>query len=291
MRENLTPGDIANEIRMTRASHEGAFLIVEGDTDARFYKRIVDSGTCGITIAHSKENAVQIVTILQADNFAGFLAIVDADFDVLDGKVFDSSNIFLTDTHDHETMILKSPALEKLLLEMGAEDKLGKLIKGRGKEFREALLEEGLHLGYLRWISLRHGHALTFEGLKYHRFIDITTLTTDRSKLIKTIKDHSQRPQVSDQELQLQIEAIRDESHDKWHVCCGHDLIGILSLGLRKAIGTWNSKDVEPEKLEMNLRLAYESAWFFNTGLYASIKAWEGNNGSFQIISVAPEEI
>src|SRR5262245_19497546 len=136
MRTFLTPVEIANEIRMTRTSHDGAFLIVEGDTDARFYKRMVDSGKCRISIAHNRENAVQLVTILQGDNFAGFLAIVDADFDVLEGAVFGSSNIFLTDTHDLETMMLKSPALEKLLLEMESETKLDDFVKGLGKELR-----------------------------------------------------------------------------------------------------------------------------------------------------------
>jgi len=291
MRTFLTSVDIANEIRMTRTLHEGAFLIVEGDTDARFYKHIVDIGKCRITIAHNRENAVQIVTILQGDNFPGFLAIVDADFDVLEGKVFTSSNIFLTDTHDLETMVLRSPALEKLLLEMGSETKLDEFVKGLGRELREVLLEEGLHLGYLRWVSLRHGHALKFEELKYRAFTDLTTLTIDQSKLIKTIKDHSQKLHLSDQELQQQIEAIRDETHDKWHVCCGHDLICLLSVGLHKAIGSYDWKEIEPEILERSLRLAYESAWFRDTGLYASVKAWEGINGSFRIIPVAPGEI
>jgi Protein of unknown function (DUF4435) len=291
MRTFLTPVDIANEIRMTRTLHEGAFLIVEGDSDARFYKHIVDLRKCRITIAHNRENAVQIVTILQGDNFPGFLAIVDADFDVLEGKVFTSSNIFLTDTHDLETMVLRSPALEKLLLEMGSETKLDEFVKGLGRELREVLLEEGLHLGYLRWVSLRHGHALKFEGLKYRAFTDLTTLTIDQSKLIKTIKDHSQKLHLSDQELQQQIEAIRDETHDKWHVCCGHDLICLLSVGLHKAIGSYDWKEIEPGILERSLRLAYESAWFRDTGLYASVKAWEGINGSFRIIPVAPGEI
>jgi hypothetical protein len=290
MRTFLTPVDIANEIRMTRTLHDGAFLIVEGDTDARFYKHIADLGKCRIRIALNRENAIQIVTILQGDNFSGFLAIVDADFDTLEGKVFISSNIFLTDTHDIETMILKSPALEKLLSEMGSETKLAEFVKVRGKDLREALLEEGLHPGYLRWVSLRHGHALKFEGLNYRAFTDHLALTIDQSKLIETIKNHSQKLQLSDQELQRQIEAISEETHDKWHVCCGHDLICILSVGLHKAIGSYDWKEIKPEIIERSLRLAYESAWFRDTRLYASIKAWEGINGSFRVIPVAPEE-
>lgn len=281
MREFLTPADRANEIRMARSLYNGAFLVVEGEKDALFYKRLAN---WRVMIAHSKENAAQVLMILESDDFAGVLAIVDADFDALEGRIFVSSNIFLTDTHDLETMMLRSPALEKLLLEMGSETKLGEFVKSRGKELREALLEEGLHLGYLRWVSLRHGHTLKFEGLNYRDFTDLVTLTINQSKLIKTIKDHSQKPQLSDRDLQQQIESIRDETHDKWLVCCGHDLIGILSVGLHKAIGSqkyW--KEIEPEILERSLRLAYESVWFRDTRLYASIREWEGRNTLFQV--------
>jgi hypothetical protein len=173
---------------------------------------------------------------------------------------------------------------------MGVETKLGEFVTVRGKELREAVLEEGLHLGYLRWISLRHGHALKFEGLNYSAFTDRSTLTIDQSKLIVTLKNHSQKHHLSDQELRQQLETIRDEKHDKWHVCCGHDLISILSFGLLKTIGSRQPNEVKLEIIERSLRLAYESVWFRDTRLYASIKAWESVNGSFRVIPVAPEE-
>ncbi|MCI0607424.1 DUF4435 domain-containing protein [bacterium] len=294
MKEFLTPADRANEIRMARAIYVGAFLVVEGETDALFYKRLVDTEKCRVIVAHNRENAIQVLMILEGAKFVGALAIVDADFDVLESRDFASSNIFLTDTHDLETMMLKSPALEKLLLEMGSENKHDEFKKKSGKEVRETLLEEGLHIGYLRWVSLRHGHALKFEGLNYRAFTDLVTLTISQSKLIKTIKDHSQKPQLLDHELQQQIETIRDETHDKWHVCCGHDLIGLLSVGLHKAFGSRNSKEIETEILERNLRLAYESAWFRDTRLYASIKEWEEINNAFQVFLMAsgkPSEV
>jgi len=287
MRKFLTAADIANEIRMTRPLHQGAFLVVEGDTDARFYKRLVDAEKCLVTPAHNKENVIQVLTILEGDNFAGLLAIVDADFDLLEGKIFTYWNIFLTDTHDLETMVLKSPALEKLLLEMGSESKQENFRKKRGKEVREVLLEEGLHLGYLRWVSLQHNHALKFEGLNYRNFTDTITLAVGQPELIKTVKNHSQKPQLSDQEIQQQIEAIRDETHDAWLVCCGHDLIGILSVGLHKALGSRNWGEIETEIIERNLRLAYESAWFRATKLHTSIKEWEERNSPFQVFPVA----
>lgn len=51
-------------------------------------------------------------------------------------------------------------------------------------------------------------------------------------------------------------------SHDDWCTGCGHDVIGILSIGLRKAIGSSTAGAVSPDILERSLRLAYERAYF-----------------------------
>lgn len=138
----------------------------------------------------------------------------------------------------------------------------------------------------LRWVSLRHDHALRFEGLKYRAFTDLDTLTISQSGLLKTIKDHSQKPQLSDEELRRQIEAIKDDAHERWMVCCGRDLLGILSVGLHKALGSWDWKEIETEILERSLRLAYESIWFRATQLHASIRRWEEFNAPFQVLAI-----
>jgi hypothetical protein len=46
------------------------------------------------------------------------------------------------------------------------------------------------------------------------------------------------------------MQAVKKDNHDPWHVCCGHDLIQVLSVGLHKAIGTWSTNDVKPDVLE-----------------------------------------
>ena len=76
---------------------------------------------------------------------------------------------------------------------------------------------------------------------------------------------------------------LTDPNHDLWDICCGHDLVCILSLGLHKALGTNNSNIVKPEVIEKSLRLAYEAVYFFATQLYESLKVWEKSNASFRI--------
>ena len=117
MRENLTPESIASDIHMRRSQFKGTFLIVEGDTDQRFYGRFIDEELCQTVAANgkpsAKQNAIRVIEILRNENFDGALAIVDADFSRLEGKEPDNDHIFMTDTHDLETIILKSPAYPK----------------------------------------------------------------------------------------------------------------------------------------------------------------------------------
>ena len=119
MREFITPGRIANQIRMLRENPQwvsASFLMIEGYTDERIYKRFVDGGKCQIIVTHHKDNAKQALSMLENGRVAGVLAIVDADFDVLEGKLPASPNLLFTDAHDLETMILLSPALEHVLI-------------------------------------------------------------------------------------------------------------------------------------------------------------------------------
>jgi hypothetical protein len=281
MKEYISPDSIANTIRMLRTQHSGSFLIAEGDTDSRVWKNLVDSTKCCVENAYNKDNAVKVLNILEKDNFAGVLAVVDADFDILEETVLLSQNLLLTDTHDLETMLLKSPALEKLLLEHGSEQK----IKDFAKDIRHTLLESAKVIGYLRWASLKFDYYLKFEDLAFKKFVEEGTLVLNKSDLIKTVKDKSQKPGLDERKIQQKMDSLTTTTQDMWYVCCGHDMIGILSIALCKALGSCNSKEVERDVLEKYLRVAYESAHFRETKLYKSIQTWEQTNKPFEVLS------
>ena len=285
MINNITADRIANGIRMQRSQHAGAFLVVEGDTDSRLYKRFVDYRACQLVVAHAKNKAIEALDILEQDSFSGILVIVDADFWVLEGKQPARSNLLLTDTHDLETMILASPALDKFLAEYGSPTKIEALTSQRGQAVREMLIESGTPIGYLRWVSLQDNLALKFEDLSFSKFVDDRTLAVDEAKMIKTVKDHSQTPRLDERELQNRMTKLKNNTHDLWHVCCGHDLICILSIGLRKVLGSHSSYSIQPQVIETMLRLAYEWVYFQVTRLYQSIKAWEEVNHPFKILA------
>ncbi len=283
MREYLSVDRDTNAIRMRRSTFSGTFLLVEGSSDKSLYERFVDRTTCVLVVISgkpsSKYRVIEVLGALQKPVFHGILAIVDADFDRLQGFLDDNPNLFRTDLHDLETMLINSPALDKVIAEFGSEDK----ITGFGKDIRTVILEDGVIIGCLRWISKMDGLNLTFDGIKFSNFIDDKTLRIDQSKLIQEVKNQSQAHSLDDKDLQKKMISQKDNNHDPRQVCCGHDLVEILSLGFRKAIGTSQASDVKPNILERSLRLAYEEVYFCETELYLSIRSWESNNQPFKV--------
>jgi hypothetical protein len=269
-----------------------AFVLLEGETDGKAYDSYANHDACQFIIAHGKKTVIDALLFVDQAGIPGVLGIVDADFDVLEGISYSTNNLLFTDTHDLETMIIKSGALEKILVECGSEEKIARFIVKSGKDIRACLVEHGMHIGYLRWISQRENLALSFEGLEFEKFVDKETLRIDLMKLIHVVKERSynnhqdkaQKHVIRECDPQKSVEQIKSDAHDGWHICCGHDLVNMLSLGLTRTLGTHNTRSVEPEMIEKLLRLAYEYSHFRQTHLYASIRIWEETNAPFVIL-------
>lgn len=286
MKDDIKANHLANEIRMTRTQFRGSFLIVEGQTaDFRIYKRLVDPKQAKIIPAHNKDRALAALKILENADFDGVVAIVDADFWRLEGEEPTSPNLFITDTHDLETMLLESPSLDKLLDEFGSEQKIARFTENNKMSVRQALLIAAIPIGYLRWASQQNDLSLRFEGINFSEFIGSETLHLDVSKLIQEVKNKSRRQNLNENDLRDKIDALTDSKHNSWDICCGHDLVSILSFGLYRVLDSNQRREVEPEVLEKFLRAGYESSYFLSTQLYQSLRGWESSNLPFRIFS------
>jgi Protein of unknown function (DUF4435) len=290
VRDLLSVDRVANQIRLRRSTFLGTFLLVEGSSDKFFYERFVNKQACELVSApgkpSSKLRVIAVLEILEKSNFQGVLAIVDADFDHLETSLINSPNLFRTDTHDRETMLIKSCALDKVIALFGSEDKIANF----GRDVRTVLLEASTSVGYLRWVSQCDGFNLTFDDIKFNKFVDKQTLQIDELKLIQEVKNKSQAFSLQNEDIQQQLINKKISSCDPWQVCCGHDLVEILSLGLRNAIGSNKADDVQPRSderkntLESHLLLSYEEIYFLETQLYADILVWESNNQPFKVL-------
>ncbi len=290
MREYISVESDANRIRLRRSTFSGTFLLVEGSSDKSFYERFIDKSTCDLLVISGKPSSkyriIEVLAILDKVFFKGVLAIVDADFEHIYGYVCNSPNLVRTDTHDLETMLLNSHALEKVIGEFGSEDKASKL--NMNTDIRKILLDDGILIGYLRLISQIDNLNLKFDGIKFGKVMEKRTMKIDEMLLIEEIKKKSLAHSLDSKELQQKINSLKNSNHNPWQICCGHDLVEALSFRLRKEIGTSNFSDVEPNVLERSLRLAYEEVYFYQTQLYLSVQSWEDSNQAFKVLKKSP---
>ena len=220
------------------------------------------------------------LSILTRANVEGVLGIIDADFSVVDNDIPALPSLFHTDTHDLETMIVASPALDRVLAELGSVEKLKVHAVLAQKSHREAIIFAALPLGHLRHISRRGDLRLRFEGLHLSRFIlDRPYLRCETGRLVAEVKDHSQRHDLKTRDLLTALGAEVGWNHDPWQICCGHDIANVLAIGLRRTLGTNSAATVTPERVEQSLRLAFEFAYFRQTRLYSAVSEWQASTG------------
>lgn len=269
---------LANQIRMLRSQDLRGVLVVEGPTDEVFFERLTDETRCRIDVAHGRENALDAYAVLRG--LAGVLVVVDADFDVLEGRLPLPFGLLFTDAHDIEAMLIASPALDKLLRQVGNKVKIDVFRQKRG-EVRERLLASGAAPGHLLWLSLRSGLHLKFEELNFGKFVDDRTLEVAPAKMVKAVLDHHNRHDLDRDAILADLMAATRPEHDPWHLCCGHHLTEILSIALRKALASHNAGEMSVKRVEDMLMLAYETVFFRGTPLYLS---WERLSRPFRVL-------
>ena len=107
----------------------------------------------------------------------------------------------------------------------------------------------------------------------------------DTAELCRSVMNLSKRMELDETELNKSVEGLmRDARHDMCHVCCGDDVLKVLSIGLRKALGTNDSRDVGFERLKQSLRLAFEDTDFRNSALGTAILDWERRNPGYCVL-------
>ena len=275
-----SPNVRANAIRLRRQEHGGSFLVVEGRDDRLFFEQFVDRRCCWVIVADGKRNVVDVVDTLEADGFQGVAGVIDADLDHVEGIKPPSANIILLETVDLEALLIRSPALDRILVELGSSDK----IAGFGKSVRDALLVAALPIGCLRLHSWRFDLNLKFQGLRYARCIDQASLTLDVLCLIRDVKNRSQRYELRCQDVAREIDTIQGSVDDLWLVCYGADMVEVLALALRRTLGTNNAQAVAPEVVRRCLRLAYQWADLNESRLGRDLRSWATRNPGFRVL-------
>lgn len=274
------PGEVAVEVIMLRLIHPGSFFLLEGDTDSLFWRAFKDP-SCEIINAGSKTAVAGAIEMLDRRRFQGALGLVDADLDHLQRAPVRSKNLILSDAHDLECQLLRSRALERVLLELADQDRLMALEQEEGRSLREALLARGLLHGKLRWFASRASWGPDFQGrLQLGNFLHPETWILEEERLLDGAATHPGCP-VGRDELSLALGALHPE--DPWRLCRGHDLVEVLRIGLKSRFGR-RGQQFGRDALSRALRLACGREELGRDATTRDIREWERRNPPFLIL-------
>ena len=275
-----TPGTLVAEIKMGRMSHGGAFLLVEGNDDVRFWtptsRRHAD---CELVDGEGKQNVIGGIRKLDDASFAGVLGIVDSDYDPLNGIDIGSDNLLLTDAHDMECLLCRSSALDMVLAEHGSRPKIERFEDETGADVRTGLLERALVFGRLRWAAVRSHPVIDLGGFRVPQFVDENTwIATSEELLCATL------PGSHDDSLELKRRVDELPEADPWYVVHGRDMVEILRIGLRRTLG-----DIRPnvgvKDVGRMLRAAMTPNDLQATKLWTDMRAWEAANHQYMVLA------
>jgi len=294
MRQYIDSNCLAAEVRMQRTQDLRTVMLVEGASDARFFERFVDHERCYVLSAHDRARALELLRILNSEAFSGVLGVIDADFGRVTGKLESDLNLCFCDAHDLEMMLLRSPALDRVISEHCSKDKLERFYSTRNPPtvLGAFLAVSCVPIGVLALTSLKNQLALFFEGLSFSDFFEKETLELDVEKLVRSVLNKSNRhePQLFS-ELYKAAQPEHSVGCDAWEMSRGHDCVELLAFALRSTIGTKKSKtgDRSPQPatvdvLERELRLAFSETDFFGTALSRAIIEWESTHPEHQVL-------
>jgi hypothetical protein len=108
-----------------------------------------------------------------------------------------------------------------------------------------------------QWDNILDTYGLNFNDLNFKKIIDIKSFTAAAfEELITIVKNNTiSKSSAEEKKDKYKIDAkfIKNETEklmvfncDLWHICCGHDLTCILSIGLRRFIGNYQQIAKQP---------------------------------------------
>ena len=277
-RGHKDPGSIAAEITMTRMVHDGAFLVVEGLDDSRFWE-LRRHSDCQLVDGEGKRNVIEGIRRLPPLKCPGVLGVVDDDYDSLLGVDGRFENVVVTDAHDLECLLCRSRALDMVLVEYGSRTKIRRFEEDAGVDVRAALLERATIFGRVRWAAELYGLDIRQEAIRIQRFVDMTTWAVDSEGLIRAVVKEGSADDES--VVAGRVEGLPDA--DGWRVAQGHDVLELLRIGLMRVLGSMQAS-VGTRQIASVLRAAMSREELQGTQLWSDMRTWEESTGGQYLV-------
>ncbi len=268
MKKYLSKSDVIGSIRYQLRHPSGdnkVWIIVEGETDQKLFTKLIDGDCVEVEISHGGlSSLLDIVSVLLKETNR-ILGIRDADFLHLEGKKETAENIFLTDSHDVELMII---SCDKAYLAVVAEYPNR---ENNPLSLRDKILKSNAFIGGLRWINNTDSLELNFQGLGFGNFYNGKTVVLDEEKCLRVVLERSpnKKKVISKEEILSKIKNVSDFLN----LCTGHDFQKAFAL----CVNSNSRHEVRDVDIGKAFRLAYGFEDFKKSNLYRQLREWPGH--------------
>lgn len=249
-------------------NNDVSFIFVEGKSDVKLYRKFFDLSCCKVEwIPGGKIKLEKCISDL-LEIKGSIIGIRDADFLHLKDDNYTKKNIFLTDCHDVEMMMLNDEEVLNSVLSEYLDNK-------PPENFLENKLTLIKKLSYLKYLNSIDLISIKFTKEDSNKSVSLDKLFDFKNNKFD-FEGYLLRLSISKSEfrnIKNKIEEGEVESFDLLQLTNGHDLSRLLDLYFRD-FGE-NIKNGDSEKA---LRLSYSFFNFQKTKLYNNIKKWSLSN-------------
>ena len=296
--KHLTTHRMTNQISMD-SNFKGKYLLLEGVKDVKVYLKHFKENNLKTLICHGKYNQRIVWEDLNQRNESRIIAIRDADFIRLRGKLAHDyhHSFFLTDSHDSEIMMVNSGLFMQSLQQALTITKYQDILDTRPNLLSD--LKNLIYpLGCLKLANKLDSLGLKFKpseetGTKidFNKFIDIKKMQSlGNDKIIQTCINYSMNKVTKGsispvEEIQSSLKQVLKQNHPIDEIIHGHDFSMILALFVKKHLGVNNDHLKNDDNTETFLAACFDSKFFKTTQLYQTINNWEKSN-IFQLLDI-----
>jgi hypothetical protein len=271
-----TAEEIADEIRMRCIASSGPFLLVEGPSDVTFFSQHTTIRIENILPSFGCENLIEAITTLEDKDREKVIGVIDLDYRGTADTSSIPDNVFTTDSHDLETMMFSSPAFQKVLRQKSSTEKVKSYPNG-SNGIKGKILKLGQPIGCIRFYSQLKGKQYSFENLDYEKFIDRKWLSFSDKKFISHLRGiHPNNGSIPGDILKHSRTEAKKTSvlSDSLRLCCGHDIMEIMAIGLKSMWGSHSGTQISGDLLEELFMLAYSHQMFCPSYLFQKMSKW-----------------
>ncbi|WP_029873962.1 DUF4435 domain-containing protein [Rhizobium leguminosarum] len=277
---HMTAEDIAEEVRMERMVHLGSFLMVEGKTDIDRLAEFIDADNCSLVNCWGRRKLLQAFRLMTGRRRRGVVALVDADFDRIRGRMRQDPQIIYSVNHDFDLDWLAERCLTKYLLQVGDAEKVNAC--GGVKGIVEKILTGLKPISAARYLNDLKQIPYKVSGVRASDHFSNFSVNIDT--YVNALTENYQASQADTDALKTKISDTAKLQFDLMQFTNGHDFHCALGVSLQSELGDRRGAHTFGSEVELHLRLIFSEGEFLKTDLFHKMAAWDDQNPAYWIM-------